>query len=154
MGRLQTLSEETSVMTDLEQCDTEQAPGQDTKMCLGLEQGRHCAEFSGTPWGEEHVGRDSLAQTSFCDISSSECVLRATHWACNPWIKNRLHIWDSRAIVNSKMTLHTDTSRSLHWPIAIPAHLLFGIGTTYRCKEWVKTWKRNCSQWQDSHHSL
>lgn len=42
------VSEETSVMTDLEQCDTEQAPGQDTKMCLGLGQGTQWAEFSGT----------------------------------------------------------------------------------------------------------
>lgn len=111
-----------SVMTDLEQRDTEQAPGQDTNMCLGLGQGKHRAEFSGTSWGEEHVGQDSLAQTSFCDISSHECVLCATHRVCNPWIKNRLPIWDSRAIVNTKMTLHTDMSRSLHWPIAIPAH--------------------------------
>lgn len=67
------VSGETSVMTDLEQCDTEQEHGQDTKMCLGLGQGRHWAEFLGTSWGEEHVEPDSLSQTSFCDTSSNEC---------------------------------------------------------------------------------
>lgn len=41
------VSGETSVMMNLGKCDTEQAPGQDTKMCLGLEQGRHWADFSG-----------------------------------------------------------------------------------------------------------
>lgn len=50
-----TVSVETSSMSSLGQRDLEQAPGQGTEMCLGQEQERHWAKFSGTSLSHHHL---------------------------------------------------------------------------------------------------
>lgn len=152
------VSGETSAMRSLGQCELEHAPGRGTEMSLSVARktlGKILRNQSFPPAHEERNKKDNILWLKLPSVTSqvtNVCYEQPIEHAIYGLKTGPPSETQEQLIVNGKLALKRDTSRSFHCPIAIPTHCWYRYNM--KMGKMRKNEERGYHQRYDSHHCL